>query len=107
MTDNPLAKLEQVIADRITANDSDASYVARLATAGLAKVAQKVGEEAIETVIAALSEKEDRLTAEMADLLFHLTILLHQRNLGWADVLAELDRRHGTSGLAEKAARKD
>ena len=103
--DNPLSALEIVIEARIAGGDPETSYVARLAAAGLPKIAQKLGEEAVETVIAALTETDDRLVGEAADLVFHLTLLLHQRNLGWADVLGELDRRHGMSGLAEKEGR--
>jgi phosphoribosyl-ATP pyrophosphohydrolase len=102
---NPLTALETVIEARLAAADPETSYVARLAAAGLPKIAQKLGEEAVETVIAALAEPDDKLVGEAADLLFHLTLLLHQRNLGWADVLSELDRRHGVSGLVEKANR--
>lgn len=104
MTDR-FASLEQVIAERLATRDAGSSYVAKLAAAGLPKVAQKVGEEAVETVIAALGEGDDALVGEAADLLFHLTLLLRLRGLGLDDVAAELERRHGTSGLAEKAAR--
>jgi phosphoribosyl-ATP pyrophosphohydrolase len=105
MTDNPLSALETIIADRLAAADPEASYVARLAAAGLPKIAQKLGEEAVETVIAALGDTDGALVGEAADLVFHLTVLLRQRGLGWAEVLSELERRHGMSGLAEKAAR--
>ncbi len=103
--DNPLSALEVVIEARLAAADPETSYVARLAAAGLPKIAQKLGEEAVETVIAALGETDDKLVGEAADLVFHLTLLLHQRNLRWADIYGELDRRHGTSGVVEKAAR--
>jgi phosphoribosyl-ATP pyrophosphohydrolase len=105
MSTDSLAALEAIVAERMTAADPETSYVARLAAAGLPKIAQKLGEEAVETVIAALSETDDQLIGEASDLVFHLTILLRQRGLGWADVLAELDRRHGMSGLEEKARR--
>jgi phosphoribosyl-ATP pyrophosphohydrolase len=105
MTNNPLSALEDVIEARLATADPEASYVARLAAAGLPKIAQKLGEEATETVIAALSEGDEALVGEAADLVFHLTLLLRQRGLGWADVLRELDRRHGVSGLVEKAGR--
>ncbi len=104
MTDR-FAALEQIIADRLAAADPASSYVASLAAKGLPKVAQKVGEEAVETVIAALGEPDAALVGEAADLFFHLTLLLKLRGLGLDDVSAELDRRHGTSGLAEKAGR--
>jgi phosphoribosyl-ATP pyrophosphohydrolase len=103
--DNSLSALEAVVEARLAAADPESSYVARLAAAGLPKIAQKLGEEAVETVIAALAEPDDKLVGEAADLVFHLTLLLRQRGLGWADVLGELDRRHGVSGLDEKASR--
>lgn len=99
-----LEKLEAMIRSRRAA-DPAASYVAKLFARGRAKIAQKVGEEAVETVIAALSGDRDAVTAESADLLFHLTVLLAELDIPLADVLAELERREGTSGLAEKAAR--
>lgn len=100
-----LARLAATIAARRAA-DPDSSYVARLHAKGLGKIAQKVGEEAVECVIAALSEDARALTGEAADLLFHLLVLLDARGVPLDAVLAELDRREGTSGLAEKAARK-
>lgn len=105
MTTPSLSALEAVVADRLATADPESSYIARLAAAGLPKIAQKLGEEAVETVIAALAEPDDKLVGEAADLVFHLTVLLHQRHLGWADVLGELDRRHGVSGLTEKSSR--
>lgn len=99
-----LARLEQTIRDRRDA-DPATSHVARLRAQGVAKIAQKLGEEAVETVIAALGEDARALTAEAADLLFHLLVLLDVKGLTLADVLAELERREGVSGVAEKAAR--
>lgn len=99
-----LTRLEATIAARRAAPPAD-SYVAKLHAKGLGKIAQKTGEEAVETVIAALSEDEPALVGEAADLLFHLLVLLGARGVPIADVLAELDRREGVSGLAEKAAR--
>ena len=104
MTDR-FAPLEQIIAARLAAADPASSYVASLAAKGLPKVAQKVGEEAVETLIAALGEPDAALVSEAADLLFHLTLLLKLRGLGLDDVAEELNRRHGMSGLAEKAGR--
>lgn len=72
----------------------------------MGKIAQKVGEEATETVIAALSGDRAELVGEAADLLFHLMVLLAAKEVSLAEVLAELDRREGASGIAEKAARK-
>ncbi|TPE65225.1 phosphoribosyl-ATP diphosphatase [Sandaracinobacter neustonicus] len=100
-----LEKLEATIAARAKEGKADSSYVAKQLAKGRLKIAQKLGEEAVETVIAALAEDDAALTGEAADLLFHLLILLHERGLSIAQVLAELDRREGKSGIAEKAAR--
>lgn len=99
-----LARLETTIAARRDA-DPASSYVARLNARGVEKIAQKLGEEATETVIAALVQDRDALVSEAADLLFHLMVLLGAKDVPLAAVLAELDRREGTSGIAEKAAR--
>jgi len=99
-----LARLEATIAQRRTA-DPSTSYVAKLNARGIAKIAQKVGEEATETVIAALAGDRAELVGEAADLLFHLMVLLGAKDVPLAEVLAELDRREGVSGIAEKAAR--
>jgi len=99
-----LARLEAAIRQRRGASPEE-SYVAKLHARGLAKIAQKLGEEATEAVIAALAEDEAELVGEAADLLFHLLVLLDAKGVTLARVLAELDRREGTSGLAEKAAR--
>lgn len=84
--------LSATIADR-KANPSPESYTARLLDAGTAKIAQKVGEEAVEVVVAALEESDERLVSEMADLFYHSLVLLEQRELAWSDVEAELARR--------------
>ena len=102
---NTLNRLEATVAARRNA-DPSASYVAKLHAGGLPKIAQKLGEEAVETVIAALAGDRKELVGEAADLLFHLAVLLNARDVPLAEVLAELDRREGTSGIAEKAARK-
>ncbi len=99
-----LARLEAVIAQRRAASP-DSSYVAKLNAKGLPAIARKVGEEATETVIAALTGDRGELTGEAADLLFHLLVLLGAKDIALADVLAELDRREGVSGIDEKAAR--
>lgn len=99
-----LARLEATIAQRRAAS-ADSSYVASLNAKGLPKICEKVGEEATETVIAALAGTDAELTSEAADLIFHLLVLLGAKDIALADVLGELDRREGTSGLAEKAAR--
>ena len=102
--DASLARLEQTIIARRDADPAQ-SYVAKLRARGRAKMAQKLGEEAVETVIAALEGDRAALTGEAADLLFHLVALLADCGVTLADVQAELDRREGVSGLAEKAAR--
>ena len=99
-----LARLEAVIAER-RQGDPVASYVARLNAKGTAKIAQKVGEEAVETVIAAMAGDRAGLVGEAADLLFHLIVLLDAQGVPLGEVMAELERREGTSGIAEKAAR--
>ncbi len=100
-----LQRLEATIAARRAA-DPDSSYVAKLNAKGLPKIAQKLGEEATETVIAALVEDNAALVGEAADLLFHLMVLLNAKDIPLTSVLAELDRREGTSGIAEKASRQ-
>ncbi|MEP2784905.1 MAG: phosphoribosyl-ATP diphosphatase [Pseudoruegeria sp.] len=102
---NTLEKLDQIIASRKTA-DPESSWTAKLFAKGPEKCAEKFGEEAIEAIIAAVKNDTADLTAEAADVLFHLLVMLRSRDVGLADVLAELDRREGTSGIAEKAARK-
>ncbi len=86
--------------------DPETSYTARLTSRGRAKIAQKLGEEAVETVIAAMGDDRAEIVAESADLLFHLAVLLADAGLSFDDVRAELARREGTSGLEEKAGRK-
>ena len=99
-----LDRIQNIIIERRNAS-LDSSYVASLFAKGREKIAQKVGEEATETVIAALSGDPAKLTGEAADLLFHLLILLEDGGLSIADVIDELERREGVSGLAEKATR--
>ena len=88
-----LAKLEGIVAQRAT-EKPDASYTAKLLAKGLQKVAQKVGEEGVETALAGVSETDDKLVAESADLLYHLLVLLRARNVPLAQVTRELERRH-------------
>lgn len=88
-----LTELEAVIAERI-ATASDESYTARLAASGPLGVAQKLGEEGVETALAAVAEGPDRFVSEAADLLYHLLVLLKLRELRLADVVAELEQRH-------------
>jgi phosphoribosyl-ATP pyrophosphohydrolase len=101
-----LSKLETTIRARRGA-DPSSSYVASLFAKGRAKIAQKLGEEAVETLIAAMQGDSQEVTKEAADLLFHLLILLADQDIPLADILAELERREGVSGIAEKAARSD
>lgn len=102
MTLNDLA---EVIAARASA-DSSESWTAKLLAKGPAKCAEKFGEEAVEAVIEAVRGDKAALTNEAADVLFHLLVMLQSRGVAISDVMAELARRQGTSGLAEKAARK-
>ncbi|MEO0683014.1 MAG: phosphoribosyl-ATP diphosphatase [Pseudomonadota bacterium] len=99
-----LARLEAVIAARRGA-DPDASHTARMLAQGPTKCAQKFGEEAVETVIAGAAQDDDALASEAADALYHLLVLLAARDIPLADVMAELARREGVSGVAEKAGR--
>ena len=99
-----LTRLETTIAQRRSASP-DESYVAQLHARGLPVIARKLGEEGVETVIAALSGSREELVGEAADVLFHLMVLLGAKDVPLADVLTELDRREGTSGLDEKAGR--
>lgn len=87
------------------ASDPTESYVAKLFAKGQKKMAQKVGEEAVEVAIAATEGDRDTITSESADLLFHLMVLLSANGLSLEDVAAELARREGLSGLDEKASR--
>lgn len=85
--------------------DPEASWTAKLLASGPDKCAEKFGEEAIEAIIEAVKGDRKKLTAEAADVVYHLLVMLAARDLSLADVMAELERREGTSGLAEKAAR--
>ena len=102
---NILEKLYTTIEARKGA-DKSVSYVAKLFHKGTLKIAQKVGEEAVETVIAAIAEDKQALVNESADLIFHLLILLADRGVKINEIVDELDRRMGLSGLDEKALRK-
>jgi phosphoribosyl-ATP pyrophosphohydrolase len=99
-----LEKLAATIASRKGA-DPETSWTAKLLAKGPEKCAEKFGEEAIEAIVEAVKGDRARLTAEAADVLYHLLVMLASRDVALADVLAELDRREGTSGLAEKAGR--
>lgn len=88
-----IGALEAIVAERGSA-DPATSYTARLLAEGPARAAQKVGEEGVETALAGRSGDAAELTSEAADLVYHLTVLLRSRGLAWADVVAELKRRH-------------
>jgi len=105
MSNDILERLAATIRARRTAAATGSSYTRQLLDAGPAGCAKKLGEEAIETVIAATSESEDKLKEEAADLLYHLLVLLESRNVSLEDVLSVLERRSGTSGLEEKSSR--
>ena len=85
--------------------DPASSHTARLFSKGRSKIAQKVGEEAVETALAAVAGTPEEVVGEAADLIFHLLILLADCGLAPADIWAELARREGISGIAEKAGR--
>jgi phosphoribosyl-ATP pyrophosphohydrolase len=100
-----LEELEQRIATRAAASPED-SYTAKLIARGINKAAQKLGEEATEAVIAAVTADRAELVKESADVLYHLLVVLRAAGVPLAEVMAELDSRTAQSGLAEKAARK-
>lgn len=110
MNDDILARLAAIIEERKLA-DPETSYVARLQQRGLNKILEKVGEEAVETILAARdaeqSGQNDQLVHECADLWFHSLIMLSRLGSGPDQVLAELERRFGVPGLQEKASRAD
>ena len=105
MAEDVLQQLAAVIRSR-RSESAAKSYTRELLDAGPERCAKKLGEEAIETVIAAVASDEKALTREAADLVYHLLVVLESRGLSWDAVLAELHSRMGTSGLAEKAQRK-
>lgn len=109
MSNNTLSEIAKVLESRKSA-EPDGSYVAKLYDKGLDAILKKVGEEATEVVMAAKDasngESSDKIVYEIADLWFHTLVLLAQQNLHPDDVLKELERRFGTSGLVEKASRK-
>jgi phosphoribosyl-ATP pyrophosphohydrolase len=108
MTDHRLeilSALASEIAQRRNAPPTE-SYTAKLMSQGVEKCAKKFGEEAVELAIAAVSSDKKHVTAEAADVLYHLLVLLQAKGVGLSEVMAELERRQGVSGLSEKAARK-
>ena len=105
MSNQILNQLHQMLLSRLDA-DPESSYAASLYHKGLDAILKKVGEEATETVMAAKDGDADKIIYEVADLWFHTMVLLAQQGLSPQQVLEELSRRMGTSGLDEKAARK-
>ena len=106
MSDDVLERLASVIRDRRTAA-ADQSYTRQLFDGGVGECARKLGEEAVETIIAATSQSDDDLTSEAADLLYHLLVVLESREIALSDVLKILEGRMGVSGLEEKASRAE
>lgn len=104
MSDFSLSDLERIVAERASASP-DQSWTAKLVSAGQPRAAKKLGEEAVETVIAAISNDRKNLTDEAADLLYHLLVVLKIADIPLADVYVELERRTGQSGLQEKESR--
>jgi phosphoribosyl-ATP pyrophosphohydrolase len=104
MANDVLERLAATIKAR-RSETAEKSYTRQLLESGPARCAKKLGEEAIETVIAGTSESDEALRAEAADLLYHLLVLLEARNVAYADVLQELEKRTAQSGLQEKASR--
>lgn len=100
-----LSELEKTIAERARSGDAG-SWTAKLVSRGMDKAAQKLGEEAVETVIAAVRGDAAAIVGESADLLYHWLVVLHIAGVPLADVMSELERRTAHSGVAEKAARK-
>ena len=105
MSDFSLADLERIVEARAAADPSE-SWTAKLVAAGQQKAAKKLGEEAVETVIAAIEGEKAALTSETADLLYHLIVVLKIGGVPVQDVMGELERRTSQSGLVEKASRK-
>ncbi|RTZ67179.1 MAG: phosphoribosyl-ATP diphosphatase [Aquificaceae bacterium] len=103
-TNDTLSQVAEVLESRKSA-EPDSSYVAKLYHKGLDQILKKVGEEATEVVMAAKDGEKDKIIYEVADLWFHTMVLLAQQDLHPDDVLNELERRFGTSGLVEKANR--
>ncbi len=99
-----LKRLAQTIEARKSA-DPDSSWTAKLLSKGTAKTAEKFGEEAIEAIIASAKGDRENLTNEAADVLYHLLVMLAASDVALDDVLAELERREGLSGIEEKASR--
>lgn len=104
MTGFSLSDLEKIVAERARSGDPE-SWTARLFQGGMERAAKKLGEEAVETVIAAVKGDDTALVSESADLLYHWLVVMTVAGLPVSDVLAELERRTARSGIAEKASR--
>lgn len=104
MSDFTLSDLETIILKRASSGDPE-SWTVRLVGEGMNKAAQKLGEEAVETVIAAASKDNQGLVSESADLLYHWLVVLHIAGIPMSDVMAELESRTVRSGVAEKRSR--
>lgn len=104
MTDFSLGQLEAIVKARAGANPEE-SWTAKLVEAGMPKAAKKLGEEAVETSLAAIVRDREGVVSESADLLYHLLVVLHIAGVPVAEVMSELERRTQQSGIAEKAAR--
>ncbi len=100
-----LEDLERIVIERARSGDAN-SWTAKLHAAGMEKAAKKLGEEAVETVIAAVGDDRAALVSESADLLYHWLVVLSVADVPVSEVMAELERRTGQSGIAEKASRK-
>ncbi len=100
-----LHRLNDTIAARVV-DSPDTSWTAKLLSKGPEKCAEKFGEEAVEAIIEAVKNDREKLIGEAADVLYHLLVMLRARGVDLSEVEAELERREGTSGIAEKSARK-
>jgi phosphoribosyl-ATP pyrophosphohydrolase len=106
MSEFALSDLASLIAVRARDGDAASSYTAKLLAGGVERCAKKFGEEAVEAALAAVSEDDAALTAEAADVLYHLLVMLQARGIPLAAVMTELQKRTAQGGLDEKAARK-
>ncbi|MCA0279118.1 MAG: phosphoribosyl-ATP diphosphatase [Proteobacteria bacterium] len=106
MTAFTLSDLEKIVAQRARSGDAN-SWTAKLYQSGMERAAKKLGEEAVETVIAAVKGDDTALVSESADLLYHWLVVLAVAGIPMTEVMAELERRTAQSGIAEKASRKN
>ena len=105
MTGFSLIELEKIVAERARSGDVSASWTAKLFASGMERAAKKLGEEAVETVIAAVGGDRKAIVAESADLLYHLLVVLAVADVPLSDIMDELQSRTAQSGLSEKASR--